>query len=62
MRCDRCGKETQTQTMSWFNTDMICMECSDAESKRPDFQKAKAAERQAVLNGDYNFPGIGLKE
>lgn len=27
MRWDRCGCETNTYTMSMFNTEIICMKC-----------------------------------
>ena len=35
--CERCGKETNITTMSWFNTQIICMDCDKKEQKRPDF-------------------------
>ena len=31
--CDRCHNELTVRTMSWFNTDTICMNCSDWEDK-----------------------------
>ena len=31
--CNRCGKPLAVRTMSWFNNDTICMECSDKESE-----------------------------
>lgn len=30
--CDRCPNPLTVRTMSWFNNDTICMECSDKES------------------------------
>ena len=57
--CDRCRKEAQITTMSFFNTDIICMECGEKEQNHPKYKEAKEAEVQAVANGDYNFPGIG---
>jgi hypothetical protein len=45
--------------MSFFNTQMICMDCVEKERKHPDYQKAKDAEHAAVLRGDYNYQGIG---
>jgi len=36
------------------------MPCKDKETKHPKFNEAKDAESNAVKNGDYNFPGIGL--
>jgi hypothetical protein len=43
-----------------FNTDVICLECKDKETKHPRYKEAQEAERKAVLNGNFNFPGIGL--
>ena len=57
--CHRCGKETRVHTMSRYSTALICMDCEDAEKKRPDYKRAHAAEEAAVRAGDYNFPGIG---
>lgn len=59
--CDRCGKSLAGgRTMSFFNTDTICMECAEAERKRPDYGEAHAAEVAAVRSGDWNFKGVGL--
>lgn len=60
MQCDRCHAEGNAFTMSRFNTQMICPDCEDAERAHPDYQRAVDAEREAVMNGDYNFDGIGL--
>ena len=57
--CDRCKKETLTLRMSRFNTEMCCEGCLTAERKLPEYAEAERAEREAVLRGDYNFPGIG---
>lgn len=62
MKCQRCGKETNAFMVSMFNTDECCLDCIERERQHPDYQKAKDAEHQAVLRGDYNFPGIGLPE
>jgi hypothetical protein len=61
MTCDRCGKKMSIHTVSMFNTDEICLDCKDAETKRPDYQQARDAEAAACRRGDYNFKGIGLK-
>lgn len=61
-QCERCGVKTGTHTMSFFNTDLICMECKDKERKHPDFEKAREAEEAACREKDFNFPGIGLPE
>ena len=58
-KCDRCGKESNEFTMSWFNTDWLCPECSEKEKKHPRYEEARKAENDAVRHGDYNFPGIG---
>lgn len=58
-KCDRCGKETRSHIMSRFNTQDICMECNEAETKHPRYREACEAEEAAVRRGDYNFPGIG---
>lgn len=47
--------------LSMFNTDCICMKCKAKERMEPDYKKAQEKEMEAVLAGDYNFPGIGLK-
>ena len=59
-RCDRCGKKSRVTSFSWFNTDELCPECAEKEQNHPDYQRAKDADREAVLRGDYNFAGIGL--
>jgi hypothetical protein len=58
-KCDRCGKEDCATTMSMFNTDTLCMDCKAKERKHPGYEKARKAESNALLKGDYNFPGIG---
>jgi len=58
-RCHRCGKESLIHTMSRFNTDLICMECEEAEHAHPRYQEAVETEAAACRRGDYNFPGIG---
>lgn len=59
--CQRCGKETNITIMSMFNTQTICMDCSDSERKRPDFEDARKADEAAIKSGNFNFKGIGLK-
>ncbi len=58
--CQRCGKKTDMHTMSWFNTQLICMDCDAKEHKRSDIKKAKDAELKEVKKGNLNFKGIGL--
>lgn len=58
--CQRCHKPTGTTTGSYFNEQMICLECEAKEKAHPQYEAARAAELQAVKGGNYNFPGIGL--
>lgn len=62
MKCERCQKETTSLRCSIFNTQMCCKECLEKERQHPKYPLAKERERQAVLNGDYNFEGIGLPD
>jgi hypothetical protein len=57
----RCNKETIGTIMSMYNEDMICMDCKTKETERPDYEKARDAEYEAVKNGNRNFKGIGYK-
>lgn len=59
MICTRCGKETDTHTMSMFNTDEICIPCQDIEKQHPDYNKARDTEHEEVKKGNLNFKGIG---
>jgi hypothetical protein len=43
-----------------FNTQVICIPCKEEEKENPRYAEAVEAERKAVMNGDYNFRGIGL--
>ena len=58
-RCDRCRKETYATIMSMFNTDILCLDCQEAEQHEPRFEAARQAEEEACRRGDFNFPGIG---
>lgn len=62
MDCERCHAQTLAITCSMFNTEMICWTCKTRESNHPLYENARSAETDAVLAGDYNFPGIGLPE
>lgn len=57
--CDRCHQPTATTIMSMFNTDILCLDCKKAEEKHPLYNLARKKEREALLRGDRNFPGIG---
>jgi hypothetical protein len=60
--CQRCGDRTSHnyKIMSWFNTDIICMDCADKETKHPKFQEAKDRENEEVRKGNLNYEGIGF--
>ena len=60
-RCDRCRKETDETIMSMFNTDILCLDCQEAEEHDPRFEAARQAEEEACRRGDFNFPGIGIE-
>jgi len=61
-RCQRCFKDTGgCTTMSMFNTQMICMDCAEAEQNDPRYNEAREADVAACRRGDFNFQGIGLK-
>lgn len=60
MICDRCGTQTNVHTMSRFNTETICPDCEDLERAHPRYEEAVRVEADAVRQGNYNFPGIGL--
>ena len=57
-KCDRCGKEGG-RSMSYFNRDMICLECILKERNHPKYEEARKAEEEQVRQGNHNFPGIG---
>lgn len=63
MTCDRCGRTNVPLIMSKFNTEMICDDgdesCKAKERRHPKYAAADAAEVQACLRGEYDFPGIG---
>ena len=61
MKCKRCNSETNSWTMSIFNTDEICIPCKKAEETHPDYEKAREAEMAEVRKGNLNFPGIGYR-
>jgi hypothetical protein len=57
--CSRCRVETNITTMSYFNTQMICMKCDEKERDHPDFKAAQDAEMAQVRQGNMNFKGVG---
>ena len=58
MTCDRCQKETSSSTMSWFNTQVICLQCSEDEKSNPNYDLAKKVELEHVLKGNFNYSGL----
>jgi len=60
--CDRCGGSLDGgRQMSMLNMDCLCMDCIRAERQRSDYREAQEAEHAALLRGERNFKGIGLK-
>jgi len=59
-RCQRCKRRAYVTTTSYFNTEIICIDCSEDERSHPDFEKAMKADEEACRRKDFNFPGIGL--
>ena len=59
-KCDRCGKETDSFTMSYFNTQNICWKCEKIEKAHPKYAEAREREWEEVRKGNYNYKGIGL--
>ena len=60
--CERCYKESVAFMMSFFNTQMCCMECIDEEKTRQGYAEAKEMELEQVRNGNYSFEGVGLPD
>lgn len=56
--CIRCGKKTNTHTMSYFNTDEICMDCKKDEKNHVLYEKARKVELEQVRNGNFNYGGV----
>jgi len=59
MKCERCHLDSNRTIMSMFNMDTICMECKEDEKKHPKYKEAVKVEREHVLRGEMNYPGIG---
>ncbi len=58
IKCERCLKETTVTTMSYLNTEMICLECDLKEKDHPQYKEAKEAELAEVRKGNYNYKGL----
>lgn len=59
-KCERCGENSSTLKMSFFNEEMCCKNCLSIEQQHPYYEEAKKKEHQECLNGNYNYKGIGL--
>lgn len=59
MKCERCGSETNTHTVSMFNTQAICLDCKETEKNHPRYSEACRTEFEEVRKGKFNFEGIG---
>lgn len=57
--CERCHKPTNVTIMSFFNEDMICMDCKKKEEAHPKYKEAHDEEVRQVRAGNYNFKGTG---
>lgn len=57
--CERCYKKTLATTMSYFNTQMICLDCEKLEREHKEFKRAQEAEEAQVRVGNFNYGGIG---
>ena len=61
--CQRCNKQTNSTTMSRFNTQMICDTCETTEKAHKDYKRACDEElRQIKEFNNLNFEGIGLPD
>jgi hypothetical protein len=58
-KCVRCEVLTGVTIMSYFNEDIICMECDTKERAHPKFKEAQTEEERHVRAGNYNFKGVG---
>jgi hypothetical protein len=56
--CQRCGKDTSCKIMSMFNTQMICMECKDKETKQPGYKQAEVKDLKEYA-GRLDSLGMG---
>ena len=57
--CDRCGGTLEKgRIMSMFNTECICMACSEKEKKDKDYDIAVKTDHEEIKKGNYNYKGI----
>ena len=61
--CQRCNQQTNSTTMSRFNTQMICKTCETKEKQHKDYKHACDEELKQIKEfNNYNFEGIGLPD
>lgn len=60
MKCHYCDNEMNEFQTSWYEPVYICNKCATFERELPDYQEARRIERQELMKGNTNFPGIGL--
>lgn len=68
MKCERCKKEGNTHSMSFLNTEMICLKCKEKEKAHPLYQTARDVEFEQLQKGlqsegderkkYLNYPGL----
>ncbi|MFZ5945890.1 MAG: gamma-glutamylcyclotransferase [Bacillota bacterium] len=56
-KCDRCGKDLVAKTMGYFNTDTLCLECSEEEKEHPLYQQAQQQDYLEMEKGNYYYDG-----
>jgi hypothetical protein len=58
----RAGDLLSTNLSSWFNTDMLCPDCRQAEALHPLYAYAQQEAFIKAQTGNYCFTGIGLPQ
>jgi hypothetical protein len=57
--CQRCGRETDTFILSYFNRQLLCEgmpeSCSDKEMSHPNFARVRDDEKECLSLGLHNF-------
>jgi hypothetical protein len=46
MTCERCGRDADRLTISFFDTSMVCPDCEYREKAHPLYGQARAAEEE----------------
>lgn len=59
-KCDRCFKDTFSTIMSMFNTQIICPDCKEKETKRSDYKQAEARDLNEYA-GRLRGLGMGIQ-